>query len=320
MRSSLTLGALMPLTLYIPDFPRAYEAAGHPRLPALELLVTRARQQTAVAGEACLGTMFGLEPGALRPGPFMRLGDGAAADAGYWLCAEPVHLAPDRDQLILLPESLLQVSREEADALAAAFNGLYGAEGWKLEMLHPARGYLRCPKVLDVATHAPGGVAGGAVLDYMPMGPDSTALKQLMNEMQMLFHTHPVNQVREEDGRPLINSLWFWGGGVLPHYKKQPVPEVMSDLPLLRGLARWSGREPQAPAPHKAEATHLVGLAADDVAALERDWFAPLLQGLKRGSLKELHLYLDGIGLLELDSASVHRFWRRPRPLSRVSP
>ncbi|HEV2333211.1 MAG TPA: hypothetical protein VGV16_08610 [Gammaproteobacteria bacterium] len=310
----------MPLTLYIPDFHRAYEAAGRPRLPALELLVARARQQTAVAGEAFLAGRFGLAPGALQPGPFMRLGDGAAADTGYWLCAEPVHLAPDRDQLILLPEPLLQVSREEADALAAAFDGLYGAEGWKLEMLNPARGYLRCPKPLDVATHAPGGIAGSAVLDYMPTGPDSTALKQLMNEMQMLFHTHPVNQAREEAGRPLINSLWFWGGGVLPLYEKQPVPEVMSDLPLLRGLARWSGREPQAPAPERAEATHLVGLAADDVTALERDWFAPLLQGLKGANLKELHLYLDGIGLLELNTTSVRRFWRKRRPLSQVSP
>jgi hypothetical protein len=38
-------------------------------------------------------------------------------------------------------------------------------------------------------------------------------LKRLLTEVQMLLHHHPVNLARQEQGLPVINSLWCWAGG-----------------------------------------------------------------------------------------------------------
>ena len=306
----------MTLTVFIPDFERCYSAAGSPRLPALERMLARGRKLEPRSPAEFLAPLFGLEPRQLVPAPFMRLADGGNADGACWFSAGFVHLAPDRDQLVLMPESLLQVRSEEAASLAAAFNAMYGAEGWKLELMDQARAYLRCPEPVDAATHEPETIAGQPVFEHMPIGAGAVKLRQLMNEIQMLFHTHAVNTTREEAGQPLINSLWLWGGGLLPKPGELHASvKVMSDLPLARGLAMWAGVKPEAPAIDEVQPDHLVALEAVDVVSLESDWFAPLFAQLKSGKFKELSVYLGGAGIFELDSTAARRFWRRTRPL-----
>lgn len=309
----------MPCSLFIPDFEHRYAAAGEPRLPALERLVARAVRHVEPTPAGFLAPLFGLEPRQLAPAPFMYLADSGVPDGGYRLCADFVHLAPDRDQLVLMPQELLQAVPEELTTLVAAFNALYGAEGWKLERIQ-GRAYLCCPRPLDVVTTEPAAVAGRAVLDHMPSGADAGLLKQLMNESQMLFHTQAVNRAREDADRPLINSLWLWGGGALPVTAPARRPSwVSGDLPLLRGLAAWSGRAVDAEGSDGPGEDVLLGSTSMDIAAMEHDWFAPSLAALKRGSLKELDLYLGGLGLFSLNPAEARRFWCRPRALAVTS-
>ena len=306
----------MPCTVLIPNLRQRLEAAGSPRLPALERLLARGRRLPAASEGAALAPLFGLDAAAFAPAPFMRLGDTGARDAGWWLRADPVHLAADRDQLVLLPGELLQAERRETDALAQAFNDLYGAEGWRLEMADVLRGYLRAPKSFDAVTRDPGPIAGMPVLESMPGGPDGMALRRLMNEVQMLFHTHPVNQAREEAGRPLINSLWLWGGGALPAFTGRAPAQIAGPSPLLRGLALWAGREPAAAA-HAADLGRdsLVALETADLEMLEQDWLAPLFAQLKYGKIDSLTLQLGGVGGFAVTPADARRFWRRRRPL-----
>lgn len=264
----------------------------------------------------CVAPLFGLAAAAVAEGPFTRLADGGKSDAGWWLRADPVHLAPDRDQLVLMPQSVLEVAHAETQALAEAFNKVFGVDGWHLEFPHPVRGYLRAPEALDVLTHDPAPFVGGAVFAGMPSGPDGARLKLLMNELQMLFHTHAVNTAREEAGRPPINSLWFWGGGALPAATGKAPRQIVSDLPLVQGLARWAGTEAQAPKPGAhIEASSLIALAAGDVEGLDRDWFGPLFGALKSGRIGHIDLHLGGLGDFSLDRSGARNFWRRGRPL-----
>jgi hypothetical protein len=306
----------MSTTLLIPGFLRAHQAAGRPRLPKLEQMLGRATERESRHTSACLGTLFGLATSEIQPGPFMHLSDGGQRDEGYWLRADPVHLAPDRDQLVLMPSDILEVQHAEVQALAEAFGSIYGAEGWLLEFPRVDRGYLRAPAALDVVAHDPEPFIGGPVLEAMPGGPDGTRLKRLMNEIQMLFHTHPVNTDREEAGRPTINSLWLWGGGRLPPATGMAPQRIVTDLPLLRGLATWAGRPTVAPADAaQIDAGDLIGLAADDLPALERDWFGPLLKIMKSDALDTLDIHLEGLGDFTLSHGAARQFWRRGRPL-----
>jgi hypothetical protein len=306
----------MSTTLLIPGFLRAHQAAGRPRLPKLEQMLARATERETRHTDACLGALFGLPAADVQPGSFMRLGDGGQRDEGYWLRADPVHLAPDRDQLVLMPSDILEVQHAEVQALAEAFGSTYEAEGWRLEFPQVSRGYLRAPEALDAVTHDPEPFVGGPVLAAMPSGPDGTRLKQLMNETQMLFHTHAVNSTREEVGRPAINSLWLWGGGRLPAVTGTAPRRIITDLPLLRGLAAWAGQpvvEPSTAA--QVLANDLIGLSVTDMDTLERDWFGPLLKLMKGGALDVLDIHLEGLGDFTLGPGAARRFWRLGRSL-----
>jgi hypothetical protein len=307
----------MPACLLVTGFLRAHQAAGRPRLPKLERMLVRATQREPRHTHDVLAASFGLPVAAIQPGPFMRLADGGRRDEEYWLRADPVHLAPDRDQLVLMPSPMLEMRQEELQAVAQVFEATYGAEGWHLEFPQGERGYLRAPRELDVFTHDPGPFVGGPVLEAMPAGADSKLLRQLMNEIQMLLHTHTVNTAREEANRPTINSLWCWGGGKLPAATGTVPKRIVTDLPLARGLALWAGQAVEQPAADMPISDgDLVALVADDPSALDRDWFGPLFAQVKSRALPGLDIHLEGLGDFSLDSAGARSFWRMPKPVA----
>src|SRR5687767_4981227 len=76
-----------------------------PQLPALETLLTRAeRQALPVRGlEPLLFSLFGAEipvDADLPVAAVTRVLDLGIVDNGWWIRADPVHLSPQRDQLI----------------------------------------------------------------------------------------------------------------------------------------------------------------------------------------------------------------------------
>lgn len=304
----------MPTALIIPGFLRAHQAAGRPRLPMLERMLGRATALEARHTLPYVASLFGLQD--LAVAPFMRLADGGAPDGNYWLRADPVHLAPDRDQLVLMPSSVLDASIGETRALAQAFDAAFGAEGWRLEFPQAERGYLAAPGALDVLTHDPEAFVGGPVLAAMPEGRDGNRLRRLINETQMLFHTHPVNGAREQAGRPAINSLWFWGGGMLPAPTGRRPARVLGPLPLLRGLAAWAGMTPvDVEDAADLQNGDLIGLQVTEMKDMEQAWFGPLFSKVRSGAIGHLELHLEGLGDFSLSTAGMRRFWRLGREL-----
>jgi len=77
----------------------------------------------------------------------------------------------------------------------------------------------------------PAAAARGARVDEkLPSGPDAMRFHALMNEAQMLLHEHPVNAEREARGEPALNSIWFWGGGVMAAAKARPFSAVVATI------------------------------------------------------------------------------------------
>jgi len=326
----------MHCELYIPDF---FPREGLPRadsLAAAETLIARGRRtrRAFVSREAWLFGRFGVPRQRDWPvAPYTLLADGGAPGPHYWMRADPVHLQVGRDSLGLADSAAFEVSRAESDALVDALNRHFGPT-MLFQPLRPARWYVRFEKVPDVQTTPAAAARGAAIDEKLPCGPDAMRLHALMNEAQMLLHEHPVNAEREARGEPALNSVWFWGGGVIDAAKARPFSAVIAGDPLARGLALAAGIPAHALpkdadsvlAALEGEGRVLVVLDAAREAqlggrstALERDWFLPLFAALKSGRIGMLTLHLGGAdSLLEVETvrSDLRYFWRLRKPLS----
>lgn len=256
-------------------------------------------------------------------------------DADYfWLRCDPVQLMPDRDQLVCLPGEGLDVQPEEARALINAFNQHFAQDAVQIEYGAPLRWYLRIKQAVDIQSTPLAQVLYQSVGGAMPKGNAATYWRQLLNETQMLFYTHPVNEARREQGLPEINSIWIWGEGSLPAMPEDLAEwSVFSDHVYLKGLAQWMGASDQNCAKNyqvwfnlapelrslvcldnRDEATSLE-LWLENLQTLEQDWFAPLEQALRN---REVSSVLIDLGLnvrFHLTPKHLKKFWRLSKSL-----
>jgi hypothetical protein len=287
-----------------------------------------------ISPEAWLFERFGVARQRDWPvAPYTLLADGGAPERHYWMRADPVHLQVGRDSLGLADSAAFDVSRAESEALVETLNRHFG-ESMLFYPMQPARWYVRLEKAPDMQTTPAAAARGLAIDENLPSGPDAMRFHALMNEAQMLLYEHPVNAEREARGEPALNSIWFWGGGVIDAERARPFSMVFGDDPLARGLALAAGIPARA-LPKDAdsvlaalgdEGLVLVVLDAPREArlrerrtALERDWFLPLLAALKSGRIGMLTLHLCGAdSLLEVETvrSDLRYFWRRRKPLS----
>lgn len=304
------------------------------RYPALETLLARgdACPPPALPLEQALFALYGLQAEQTQANAaLMLLGEGREPGDDYWLRIDPVCLQATRTQIALAPLQPQDLGREEAAALAAVLAPHLSAAGCELEVVHPQRWYARCRVPPAIATVAPS--AGILSEAQLPTGPDSAAWRRLITEAQMLLHDAPVNHAREAAGKLPVNAIWPWSGGRLPALEQAPYGCVLADELVALGLARATRARAQplprdanaALVPGRAQATTLIVLAAaaptpTTLAKLEDDWFAPLAQALRTGSIEQLRLMLRftperRLGR-RLTRAHLRRWWRRARPVS----
>jgi len=321
---SLRLFLLSPL-------PVAADARGTlAGLPGLARIVSRARSATFVDRdvESVLLDSFGVQQQRDWPvAPFSWLGDGGESGVSYWLRADPVHLRAERDAVLLVDARHFALETEPAGALVDALNAHFESDGLRFFAPSPTRWYVAVDRPPAIATSPLHGAAGRNIDPLLPKGADALTWHRWFNEIQMLFHSHVVNEAREAAGEPTVNSVWFWGGGVLPNAVAGVFAGVWSDDPLARGLALASGT-PWAPLPESAEqwlaearqGEHLLVLnpvpasGRNLLEGLERKWFAPMLGALRRRQLSMLSLLVqsgDGSLRFDLSVGDLWKFWRR---------
>lgn len=334
----------MHLHLLVPDLLGGPAADLRPA--SAELLVARGRRRLeAESAEAWLKTQYGMDGGSdAGLAAWSLLGEGVAPGDGCWLRADPVHLRVDRDALLLADATLFGIPQEEAGALNAHL-GAHFAPGLHFLSVHPQRWYARTQRPPRIACTPLAQARGRPISAHLPAGADAMHWHALMNETQMALHGHAVNETRESRGELPVNGVWFWGGGTFEQPASRPFGKVYADDPLPRGLALASGAAaaplPADAAALTADATHRQVLAvldglraplaygdaqawAEQAAALERQWFTPLLAALRAGRIGMLTLHLtaaEGGGLTaETVAGDLRRFWRRPRPLRAYLP
>jgi 2,3-bisphosphoglycerate-independent phosphoglycerate mutase len=92
----------------------------------------------------------------------------------------------------------------------------------------------------------PHDISDRVVADYLPQGPGSEKLMQMMEESYKLLKDHPINVDRRSRGLRPANSAWLWGQGRKPHIpsfqqKFGLKGAVISAVDLTRGLGVCAG-------------------------------------------------------------------------------
>lgn len=319
--------------------PALFAADASDELPAIERLLARARASSSERSvlQDWLHQSFDLGKGPHPAGALTVLGSGGEPGEACWTRADPVHMQVLRDRLVLVPGQALGVTREEAAALCESLNRHF-AGTFELNAVEPLRWCARLAEDATFEADCPLDAAGRDV--GLALATGRGAPHRLLNEAQMLLHSHPVNETREARGAPPINSLWLWGAGRKPRAAASRWRSVSSDEPVALGLARLA-RVRLQPLPASAAAwldqapedgRHLVvldslraPLALGDAegtrearAALERGWFAPLLSALRAGRIGMLSIHVpDGPECMAYETirGDLRKFWRRPRRL-----
>ena len=208
------------------------------------------------------------------------LADDTAGHDPVWL-AELVHLALGTDQAALLDPALMDLRPEESEALLATAQTLFQGTGFTAQALTPARWRLRLPAGLRPATASPLAVAGQRLQAWWSQDAAMRPWRRLLNEIQMVWHEHPVNEARAARGAPPVNGLWLYGGGK-PWKRAEPAPaRILDDLDgparagdwaaWLRALAALDRRHLRPLAGPKgppAETVELLLLGEDRMASL----------------------------------------------------
>jgi hypothetical protein len=141
---------------------------------------------------------------------------------------------------VLTDPSELQLDQGDATELADAIAPLLAELGLTLQVPHADRWYLGAPGALpDWQTHGWRMAAGRATDLYSPRGADARQWRRLVNEVQMTWFEHAVNQRRAQRGLQAVNSLWL--DGRVPTRATPGFDRVVTDDPAIAGLARLAG-------------------------------------------------------------------------------
>lgn len=193
--------------------------------------------------EAFLRERFGLDADANPEAFVIRHAVRPPAARPGALVVRPVHLHVGLDHLVLLPPDALGLSRSAAQALADAANAHFSPDEMHLQVVEPDAWLLECTPPCRIRVHGTQVASGRNAADFQPSGPDASRIAALMNELQMLWHEHPVNADRESQGKLTVSSLWIEGAaplGTPPACRGAPAA-VYADQAAVRGLARACG-------------------------------------------------------------------------------
>ena len=303
-------------TLLLPSRARF---AGQSLPDAIARTLGRAdRTQAGEPGErAQLLRHFDLLPRGWPVAALTREFDAGDASLSAWVRADPVYVRPDINGARLLAHAqAMQLGHDDIEALLPALRPLFGDTGFTIDAPAPTRWYLRLPREAKLPVFsAPADALGTDFFEHMPEGPEGRRWRALLSEAQVVLHNHPHNATRLAAGKPPVNSLWFWGGGILPDHVTTPYASIHSDDTTLLALA--SAARAQSAALATGFASMAAGTLHDlralrSVAALSNDWLVPAIAALQRGKLESLRLDFDDGTSFSIERRQRWRFWRKP--------
>ncbi len=327
---TLVLPFALPAPEFAPDLVRALDT------PTLAALLTRSRRNhvalddavRALPHERWLASALGLEHEG-RPAfaaAAMR-GRGLDPGGGTWFIVNPAHIQVARSHLMLADPRHLMLAEEEGRALFEAARPLLEESGHAVAYGDARTWFLRADDWTGIDVPTPDSAAGMDLTVNMPAGPAARAYRKLQNEIQMLWHGHPVNAAREARRLPVVNAFWMWSGS--PGDARTRERTMLAAFEAPGWIEAMAARRLAAPADILAGADAILvcgnlaeaAIAADwsawlgQMQRLETELFAPVHAALKDGRIKQVELVLshrDACASFTTTAMAQRKFWRRP--------
>ena len=143
----------------------------------------------------------------------------------------------------LLPASELAITPEQIVALFESVQTLFSEAGFTLHADSTERWRVDLPPGFAPESASPALVGMTSVNDWWPQDMAARPWRRLVNEVQMLWFNHPVNQQRYQQNLMPINSLWLFGGASDSQLAQRlPLRDTQVDNSLLGPWLRqdWS--------------------------------------------------------------------------------
>ena len=335
------LDLLLPFSLTPPELARDLQKELH--LPSLAMMLGRGKNTTLLTNddfartlphEAWLFENATTTSSDNSPPLALHLAHkaGLPLDDGFWFILQPFHLHVARDHLVLTDPRQLQITEDESRTLFASAEALFAEDGKSLFYINSGIWLLRADDWHALRTSTPDAACGHNVDIWTPNGERSREWRRLQNEVQMHWHDHPVNDARANRGLKPVNSVWLWGGAKAGTSTMQRFETAFSstspDVPVLAALNAKPVNTTDALLSTSASHTLLV---LDDLSAaaltedwaewiarlnaMETQWFAPLLDALRQGRLKQIGITLNHhatLKTIDVSAGALRKFWKKP--------
>jgi hypothetical protein len=201
-----------------------------------------------------------------------------------WGLLTPVHWRVGADAVHLADPRALALDEATSRALLDAVRPLFESEGFVLAWGAPLRWYASHALFANLATASLERVIGRNVDRWLPAQREARVLRRLQSEVQMLLHTHPVNEQREAAGLLPVNSFWLSGCGVArPEAAHDAVlDERLSEAALAEDWTAWAAAWLELDANFETSAPTALTLCGERSALTLQAHAASLLQRLAR--------------------------------------
>jgi len=250
---------------------------------------------------------------------------------GYFYRADPVHFKAESDHAILIGSEFLDPSFDESKQLIDVFNQHFMEDKLSLHASSADRWYLKCESPLELDFSALDYALGRDIKHFMPKGKDELWWRKIVNEAQMLFFQHEVNQQRELKGQSGINGLWLWDLFTEHEIKEVNIIEntkIIADDIVAIALAKQSGFEINAPTGHfeNTELTQNNVLVTDmlympvcygdleawvdSVANFCQSTLSLISTLLKTKAIDEVYIYPCDGRVFQVDRRQLAKFWK----------
>lgn len=322
----MSAGQKPVLALLLPEWKRC-QSSEMVATGVLAAWCSRGRRMGSIDadGDGILRSCFEWSGGTLAVAALRRHAECGDAEGSSWLCADPAHVRADMTTARMLACGAMGLADSERERIARDLSSLFGDAGFEFNAPGNERWYVRAlPDSQLPECAAPDQALGDDLKLHLPVGAAGRLWRRLFNDAQILLHNHPVNSQRAARGAISVNSLWLWGGGVLPRRVRPLVRHMVSDRLEVRALAgragiSWCALEGISlgqllAGPHAGSplALDLVNLRDRE---LECDWLQPIEACLRGRQVECLELRFASGECYRVRFLDRMKFWKPIRRL-----